>query len=498
MDNKLDILSNPIDKNNEASILSNAIKSAENREIFYRNVSYNKFRLKEFQTIAWGILEVMREGLEVNIDAILLKSKTCPVRYLVEFDFLSEIVKNFDVVPTKNFSAHIEKLLTDYVKAAILDKALSSLYPTCLSSKTTLKDVDERISYLKTILETGYSASQLGFKSLNVLATEFEEAKLQNIDKRTCGFAQLDNLLTEGLKEGQISIVAALPGVGKSSFVLSMMKNLSNFEVPAAQFALEMNSMSLFTKLMAFNTRLPISKIIRKYDYLTPTEKAQYDWELKRLAENKHIFLNDKPSQSISSIREQIMLLQDFLKTQYIFICIDLFGKIGDLQGSDNFARDYEEKLNALQIIVRELGVHMMLVAQIQRKVAYRKNKRPTMADLKNAGALEEVADIIFGIHRPFYDQDLALKVELAYGSITSPFPNEEEDDSEYTSIDDHTIQEDQNAHIAEIILLKQRMGRNNVLVNFTFDPITTCFIPIDESCQHLLNQTKLSDGDLS
>jgi len=273
-----------------------------------------------------------------------------------------------------------------------------------------------------------------------------------------------------------------------SSFSLSLMRNLSQASVPTAQFALEMNNMSLFTKLLAFRTKLPIRTIIKKPEDLSEDERKLYEYEKQILAQNKFIYLNDNPSQSLSSIREQIMLLQDSLKQQYFVGVVDLFGKIRDFQSSDNFARDYEKKCNEVQVIVRELGVHLILVAQINKEVSKRKNKRPTMNDLKNAGALTEVSDIILGIHRPYYDPELALKSQLSYGIIAA-----DSDDDIYDK-EDSFIEDDINKNLAEVIVLKQRMGPKDVLVNFTFDPDTTGFYPVTESYQRQLNKIKIDE----
>jgi len=483
------VLTHPIDKENESLIIANAIKSPENREIFLRRVAYNLFRLKEYQTLAWGILEVDKSGIEFNLEAIHLKSKSCPVRYIVEFDFLKSLVDNIPETPAKNFIDHIEKLTVDSVKQSMIDYMTTTLLPACTNPIITLGELDERFTYGKKIIERGYSSSKLGFKNLAEVAEDYDRMKASGVSKRSTGYTQLDQHLTEGFKDGQITTVAALASQGKSSLCLSMMKNLSQLEqpVPVAQFALEMNNTSLFTKLLSFQTKLPISTIIKNPEDLSSEERRIYEWEKEQLAKNRHIFLNDKPSQGISSIREQVLMLQDHIKQQYIVVFIDLFGKLSDLQSSDNFARDYEKRLNQIQVLVRELGIHMVLVAQLNREVG-KKNRRPTMNDLKNSHALTEVSDLIFGIHRPYYDPEKAFKQNLIYGT-----PSKEEDD--YDS-DDNVIETDPNQNVAEVIGLKQRMGPKDFIENLIFDPKTTCFYPLTDEYQHQLNNSKVAESE--
>lgn len=489
------LMEHPINRENEALILVSAIKNEKLRDIFIKMVPYDKFRVNEFKCIAWGIIEASKEQMVVDIDAIRNKAASCPVRYLVEYNFLVELVANFEEVDEVNFKVYIETLSTDFIKAKLAEWSLQTMYTSCTDSRSKLEDLSAALTRAKEIIEQGYSSSKVDFQSLAVIGDRFEEDKKKGIDKRSTGFFQLDHFLTEGFKEGQITTIAALSSMGKSSFLLSIMKNLGNLKIPSAQFALEMNSTSLFAKLLAFNARLPISTILKKDEEIGNSSQFDYQMyktELTRLKNNKYIWLNDKPSQSIASIREQLLIFQDFMKKMstdnsgYLVVPIDLFGKLRDFQGSDNFARDYEKKCNEIQVLTRELGVHMILVAQINREVSKRKNKRPTMNDLKNAHALTEVSDIILGIHRPFYDPDVALKHNTTYGVLNSH------------SMDSSPEEVDANANphknVAEAIILKQRMGINNVIVNYMFDPETTCFRACTEEENQSINENKFEE----
>lgn len=470
----------PVDENNEALIIVNAIKDDNHREKFTRQLDYREFRIDELKTLAYAIKEIHDKKLDVNIDMLLLKAKSCPIRRYVDPEFLSKLIDTYDVVSTQNFEEHIAKLKIDSVKAGLVDNIFKSVYASILDPNTSLSDIDIRIQNLNTVLQKGYSSSQLGFKSMEEVIEDYNNFKDKGIKKRTTGFSLLDDRMSQGFMDEWISVIAGVPSMGKSSLALSMMNNLSNKGVFTGLFALEMPNMSLTHKLLSFNTNFSVKRIAAEWDELTPQEQKIYNHEIERLAKNKYIFLNEKPTQTLPEIREQTMLLQDKLKQQYIVIFVDLFGKIQEFQGSDNFARDYEKNCNLLQIITRELGIHSVLVAQILRSVMSRKFKRPTMNDLKNAGAITEVADNIFGIYRPYYNPEVALKHQIAYG---------------LSQVDDE-IEEDPNANLAEILILKQRMGAAPQLVNFFFDPNTTRFSPIVEDYQNTINATKFEEDD--
>ena len=468
----------PVKRENEALILSNAIHDYKNREMFMKKVAVSDFRMSEFRTIAWAIKKANEEKMDINIDSVLLKSSSAPDRNAITSIFLNDMITSFGVVPNSDYERYIKELKIDSIKSQILDETFSSLYKICLNPAAELGEVEMNLDRLKGIVKTGYSSSILEFKGMDTLVSEYRESLSKGREFRTTGFRQLDAELNEGLRGGAITLITALPGLGKSSFTLSMMKNLANKKVPTAQFALEMNNMSLVTKLLSFNTQLPSALLTKDIEKLTDIQRQVYDYEMRRLSDNKCMWLNDTPSQSLSQIREQTMMLQDHLNTQYIVIPIDLFGKIKDFSESDNFARDYEKKLNEVQVMVRELCVHYVLVAQINRGAVKGKLRRPKMSDMKNAGAFEEVADNIFAIHRPYYDSDKALKEEVRKKGVY----HEEEDSEEVPEVE---------KYIAELLILKQRAGANNKLVNFFMDPKTTRFQPWDTVDQEIMNQAK-------
>ena len=474
-----EIIDVPINVDNEGLILANAIRSFEFREIFLKRVSFQEFRYPEFQSLCWSIQELSRKNIAFEIETLILKASSSPVRSgVISYEFVSNMLKTYPKIDSVDtFEYHISVLKTDAIKSRISELLLTSVYRTCLDPKADVIKVREQLEYLLEVTKSGLATGICEFVDMNTAVDNYIEAR-KTKHFRTTGFVQLDKLLTEGLGDGKITVICGLPGMGKSSFVLSMMRNLSYKGVPTAQFALEMDNTSIVTKLLAFSSNIEVKKIFKEYKNLTEQEKKILEHEMNRLRENKHIFLNDTPAQSLSSIKQQIILLQDRLQTQYIVTVIDLFGKIKDFYGADNFARIYEQKLNESQILARELGVNLCLVAQINREASKRKDyRKPKMSDLKNSGAFEEVADLILGIHRPNYHPEFADPSH----SLTYNENGEIEE----------TVDASLERNIAEVIIMKQRMGVANAFVNFYFNPFTTRYVPISEEHQTLINEMK-------
>ncbi|MFA5154347.1 MAG: hypothetical protein WC554_17490, partial [Clostridia bacterium] len=198
----------PIDQDNEALIASNIILDGINREYFVKLGNWQCFRNDQYKTIAWSVIEAYNSKMEINLDAILLKSKSSPVKFLVTFEFLTSLITNFLAVPEINFREHYNKLIVDSVKAKIIDKN-KALIEVCSNPKTDLGDIQDRLNYFDSIVESGHSGSKLDFMSVAELMPQYIINKDKSKGKYTTGFSTLDELCTEGYAPKQVSVITA-------------------------------------------------------------------------------------------------------------------------------------------------------------------------------------------------------------------------------------------------------------------------------------------------
>jgi replicative DNA helicase len=269
--------------------------------------------------------------------------------------------------------------------------------------------------------------------------------------------------------------------MGKSSFLLSMFNQLAHIGIPTGLFSLEMHNQAILSKLLSYDSNIALSAVTQPFPSMDETMHSLVRYELERLKKNQCMYIQDKP-QSLKEARDQICLLQDKLQIEYIPIAFDLFGKLSDFRGSDNFARDYENKLNEVQDMAKELCIPVILVCQLNRETMKRKNTRPTMIDLKNAGALEEAADLIIGLHRPGYNPEGAMKRREKENSLQRMMQEAVAISSEEDEYDvkQHYVKELNETtamdYLAEVHIMKQRMGANNIFDYFMFDLKTTAY----------------------
>jgi replicative DNA helicase len=483
----------PIDQENEALLLSNLLQSEPNRKSIIKRCKPDHFRQPEFYTIAWSIFELISEKLELQLDTILVKAQACPRRNQLTYDFLKNITTNYSIIDEsseKTVEYHVTKLIEDYSKQSVTDLMFKSVLKACMDPQKKVSDVREAFEKIQNKLDENYSAAVSEFKSLKVLVPEWEAERLKQDDFKSTGISQLDAFLAEGFKAKTVVTIAGGQGHGKSSLLLTMFRNLSNKQVYTGLFALEMNSMSIITKLISYNSNLTVRSITKHAADMNNAEIETYKHTLKMLANNPYMYINDKP-QDLKGIKEQVMILQDALQTEYIPIAIDLWGKIKDLRGSKNYAQEYEDKLNITQEMAKDLNTCIINLAQIKRDSTTKKAVRPSLAELKNSGAFAEVSDLVLGIFRPGYDAEKSFKKEeMKMASLS--YDEDMDKRKEYDII----LPEDPNDNVGEILILKQRMEESNKIIQQFFDPRLALFRPLTREYQEQLSKQKLDhDG---
>lgn len=203
-----------------------------------------------------------------------------------------------------------------------------------------------------------------------------------------------------------------------SALCIGMMRNLSKQGIPAAQFVLEMDSISYIDRYISIDGMIDLETLVKYPETLTDEQKIVKESVKDGVKKNKYLYLRDKPSPSIKEIREKIIKLQERIGSKYIVVFIDLFDKIKNVTSkSDNLTGSFHISLNDLQTLAKELGVHFVLVAQINRESEKSQSKRPGLQNLKHSGAFEEVADLIIFIDRPSYrmlEEEIA-EIDNAY-----------------------------------------------------------------------------------
>jgi replicative DNA helicase len=219
------------------------------------------------------------------------------------------------------------------------------------------------------------------------------------------GFIDLDRLLG-GLQKSDMVIVAARPGMGKTSLVLSVALNAARKHQRVAIFSLEMAAEQIVARLISAETRLDSQRL--RLGNLDEDEWALFTQATARLAD-LHIFIDDTPSISPLQLRTKCRRL--YAEYGLDLVIVDYVQLMTGEGRSENRVQEVSYISRAVKALARELNVPVISVAQLSRSVEQRQDKRPLLSDLRESGSLEQDADVVMFIHREeMYDPETERK----------------------------------------------------------------------------------------
>jgi replicative DNA helicase len=212
------------------------------------------------------------------------------------------------------------------------------------------------------------------------------------------GFTELDRM-TSGWQRSDLVIIAARPGMGKTAFVVSALRNAAvDFKIPVAIFSLEMASIQLVNRMISAEAELESEKI--KKGNLADHEWTQLVHKTSKLS-SAPIFIDDTPAISILELRAKCRRLKAEHGIQ--IVVIDYLQLMRGEQGG-NREQEIASISRALKGIAKELNVPVLALSQLSRSVETRGgDKKPQLADLRESGSIEQDADIVMFLYRPEY-----------------------------------------------------------------------------------------------
>lgn len=217
------------------------------------------------------------------------------------------------------------------------------------------------------------------------------------------GFNDLD-ALTSGLQPGDLVIVAGRPSMGKTAFALNVAENAAvGLKKAVAIFSLEMPGEQLAMRLMSSLGRINAHRL--RTGKLEDEDWPRLTSAVGMLAEAP-IFIDDTPSLTPLELRarsRRLMREQDGLG----LVIVDYLQLMQASESTENRATEISGITRALKSLAKELHVPLIAMSQLNRSLEQRPNKRPVMSDLRESGAIEQDADVIFFIYRDeVYNED--------------------------------------------------------------------------------------------
>lgn len=206
------------------------------------------------------------------------------------------------------------------------------------------------------------------------------------------GFNAVD-ALTGGLEPGQLVIVAARPAMGKTVFGCNVANHVASNGGAVLFFSLEMPRREIGMRLMAARSGVPVQAMRSGTD-----RHEHWDRMADALgpAQAHRLWIDDKPAVSVPYVRARAQRLK---RTKGLdLIVVDYLGLMkGD---GDNRTQELGSISRGLKALAKDLHVPIIALAQLNRGVESRPDKRPLMSDLRDSGEIEQDADIVAMLHR--------------------------------------------------------------------------------------------------
>jgi len=252
----------------------------------------------------------------------------------------------------------------------------------------------------------------------DTIASNYEKySSMSNPEERAMlvgiptGLESLDRITT-GLNRSDLIVIGARPGVGKSTFVLNVARNVAvEQHRTVAVFNLEMSKEQMVNRLLSSEARVSGKQL--RIGNLTPSEWNRLAAAASVLS-SAPIYLDDTPSITAQEMKARLRRIPDLGA-----VFIDYLQLMHSAVRTDNRVQEVSEITRSLKILAKELNVPIVVCAQLTR--ASEKARRPSLVDLRESGSIEQDADQVLFLYREemhLEQEKDPTKVELGTGEI--------------------------------------------------------------------------------
>ncbi|QPK83195.1 replicative DNA helicase [Corynebacterium qintianiae] len=379
-----------------------------------------------------GAMMLSPNTLAEVIDELSAQDFYFPAHQLI-FDAIVDLYSSGSDIDVLIVSGRLDRLnQLERVGGAPYLLTLISGVPTAANARYYAEIVTEK-SLLRQLVNAGTNVVQLGYEGTEGMEIEalvdraqqevFKVSKKQTsadyqalsdllkptIDELTAiesggaldrgvptGFLDLDSL-TNGLHAGQMIIIAARPGVGKSTLALDFMRSCSiNHGKTSVIFSLEMSASEITMRMLSAETEIKLSA-------MRSGQMEEQDWEklTTRLTEiqDAPLFIDDSPNLTMMEIRTKARRLKQ--QHGLDLIVLDYLQLMSSGRKVESRQQEVSEFSRQLKLLAKELEVPVIAISQLNRGPESRTDKKPQLADLRESGSLEQDADMVFLLYRP-------------------------------------------------------------------------------------------------
>ena len=372
----------------EQTILGAALNSDSSAQLVTAKLSPQDFYYPRNEAIFTALADAILK--DEPTDAVTIASK-------IDHDRTGGAPYLFQLIEVACLPAHVEHHIQT-LKTASAKRRLGSagLAIQQLSEAEDLEQaLNEAQAYLDGVIDADSDEAKRVAETIDATLDRFVEIQDGTAPKGLMtGFYDLDEI-TSGLQPGQMVIVAARPGVGKSTLAVDIMRHLSIHEgIPTAIFSLEMSTHEINTRILASEANVDIKR-------MRQGRMRSEDWD--RVAKAREtldaapLFIDESPENTVMDIvaKTKMMVKRHGVK----LIVVDYLQLLHSGKREESRQQEVAGFSRALKLLAKSAGIPVIAVAQLNRE-SERNDSKPKPSDLRESGALEQDADVILLLHR--------------------------------------------------------------------------------------------------
>lgn len=411
----------PHSKELEETILANVITNGElitellavfqNREIFY---------FESNRVIFDCLLKLNRNNRTPDLITVIEEIKQHKEANASVTNHATEISTSIGLIQSKKIAENAVVLMQYYVKRQMITVS-QQIINDCYDNTTNSFDILADLTRILSELEATLTIAQ--HRLLPEIVNELNQIteRITNDPGSVSGVpSNLNNLdrLTYGWQDSDLIILAARPGMGKTSFALQIATSAAEYNFPVGFFSLEMSDKQLVARIIAQKSQISAVKQL-KTGITNPDEYKKYlkcSHEVSELP----LYIEDKPSISVIELRARARTFVQKYGVKMIVIDYLQLMRSGSDQKNRNRENEISEISRELKGIAKELDIPVIALSQLSRSVETRGGaKRPQLSDLRESGAIEQDADMVMFLYRPDYygihETDMGEALENGY-----------------------------------------------------------------------------------
>lgn len=359
------------------------------------------------------IFEAMNKIYNSNspVDFVTLSDELDKCGQLEQIGGIEYLTTLTNVVPSAVNFAHYMNIVK---RDSVLRKLISSGQKIIENSYES-DDKTEALSYAEKLIfeiaqnEDATSLEHIGDALKSVIDKFDKISKNKNVLRgMATGFRDLDKI-TNGLQNSDLILLAARPGVGKTSFAMNIVTNIAiSQNKRCAIFSLEMPKTQLAQRALCSVACVSMAKALRGE---LSVDEWKAIWAANKKLVDAGLYIDDSSMNTPIDILSKCRRLKregglDLVMIDYLQL-MNSGGKV-----KDNRQQEISEITRYLKIAARELDVPIIVLSQLSRAVETRKDHRPVLSDLRESGSIEQDADIVMFIYKPEMYNDVPSEDE--------------------------------------------------------------------------------------